>query len=106
MAYAGSLPRSLTPSPASFFLSFSRSSLGESRTRFQPPRTSGSFTQRYVKRHDVARRGPGTHGLRGLLFPHSISRFQSGFWGWDSDRILELFIGKSYSPSKLTCSHE
>src|SRR5271168_134398 len=58
------------------------------------PTTKGSLAQRYVKRHVAARTGTEIGPLRRFSFPHLGLRFQGALWGWDSDRIPELFVGE------------
>jgi hypothetical protein len=43
-------------------------------------RLTGSFAQRYVKRHARVRKRADTRRLRWFLFPHFLVRFQDGFW--------------------------
>ncbi|PZV13329.1 MAG: hypothetical protein DCF22_10980 [Leptolyngbya sp.] len=54
----------------------------------------GSLTQRYVKRQESAWESAKTRRLHGFPFPFLSLRFQAVLWGWDADRIPELFIGE------------
>ena len=65
---------------------------------------SGSFTQRYVKRHGSARKDAKIRRLCGFLFPHLSLRFQADFGGWNADRIPEQFIGEGGLPSGSSCT--
>ena len=64
-------------------------------------RTLGSFTQRYVKRQASAQRIAEPRRLRGFRSPHLSLRFQDDFWGWNADRIPELFIGEVVLPEQV-----
>jgi hypothetical protein len=55
---------------------------------------TGSFAQRYAKRHGPTRKSAETRRLREFSSPHFSLRFQDDFWGWNADRIPELFIGE------------
>ena len=57
--------------------------------------------QRYVKRHGSAQKSTETGRLRGFRSPHLSVRFQDDFWGWDADRIPELFIGEVILPEQV-----
>ena len=37
----------------------------------------------------------------GFLFPLLSLRFQDGFWGWNANRILELFIEEVVLPEQV-----
>jgi hypothetical protein len=69
-------------------------------------RTMGSLTQRYVKRHDLARKSAKTRCLHGVPFLFLSLRFQDVFWGEMPTESRSFSSEKSYSPSRLICSHE
>jgi hypothetical protein len=61
----------------------------------------GSLTQRYVKRHCPAWESSEISHLCGFSLPHLSLRFRDGFWGWNADRIPELFIGEVVFPEQV-----
>ena len=55
---------------------------------------SGCLTQRYVKRHGLTQKSAETGRFCGFCSPNSRLLFWDGFWGWNANRIPELFIGE------------
>ena len=55
----------------------------------------------YVRRHGFAPKIAELRRLRGFRSPHLSVRFQDDFWGWDADRIPELFIGEVVLPEEV-----
>src|SRR5271165_1367635 len=64
-------------------------------------RISGCLTQRYVKRHGTAWKSAEICHLCGYPSPHFGLRFRDDFWGWNADRIPELFIGEVVLPEQV-----
>ena len=64
-------------------------------------RNKGFFMQKDLKRHGPARKNAETGRLRGFPFPFLSLRFQDGFWGWNANRILELFIEEVVLPEQV-----
>jgi hypothetical protein len=57
--------------------------------------------QKDLKRHGPTRKSSETLRLRGFSFPLLSLRFQDGFWGWNANRIPELFIGEVVLPEQV-----
>ena len=67
---------------------------------------SGSLTQRYVQRHDHARKSSEIRHLCGFSSPIWPCHFRTIFGGGMPTESRSLSSEKSYSPSRLMCPHE